>query len=36
MEWVEKMTYDLKIIPVLDVFANINYVVPIYQRNYAW
>lgn len=30
------MTKDLKIIPVSDVFANINYLVPIYQRNYAW
>lgn len=30
------MTDDLKIIPVSDVFANINYLVPIYQRNYAW
>lgn len=30
------MTEDLKIIPVSDVFANINYLVPIYQRNYAW
>ena len=30
------MTEDLKIIPVSDVFDNINYLVPIYQRNYAW
>lgn len=30
------MTEDLKIIPISDVFANINYLVPIYQRNYAW
>ncbi|SMC18740.1 Uncharacterized conserved protein, contains ParB-like and HNH nuclease domains [Clostridium acidisoli DSM 12555] len=30
------MTEELKIIPVSDVFANINYLVPIYQRNYAW
>ena len=30
------MTEDLKIIPVSDVFANINYLVPIYQSNYAW
>lgn len=30
------MTEDLKIIPVSDVFSNINYLVPIYQRNYAW
>ena len=30
------MTEDLKIVPVSDVFANINYLVPIYQRNYAW
>lgn len=25
-----------KIIPVADVFSDISYVVPIYQRNYAW
>lgn len=31
-----KMTEDLKIIPVSDIFSNINYLVPIYQRNYAW
>jgi uncharacterized protein with ParB-like and HNH nuclease domain len=30
------MAEDLKVIPVADVFANINYLVPIYQRNYAW
>lgn len=30
------MTEDLKIIPVSDIFSNINYLVPIYQRNYAW
>lgn len=30
------MVNDLKIIPVSDIFANINYLVPIYQRNYAW
>lgn len=30
------MTEELKIIPVSDVFSNINYLVPIYQRNYAW
>lgn len=30
------MTDDLKIIPISDIFANINYQVPIYQRNYAW
>lgn len=30
------MTDDLKIIPVADIFANVNYLVPIYQRNYAW
>ena len=30
------MTNDLKIIPVAHVFENINYLVPIYQRNYAW
>lgn len=30
------MTSDLKIIPVSHVFENINYLVPIYQRNYAW
>lgn len=31
-----KMTEDLKIISVSDIFSNINYLVPIYQRNYAW
>jgi hypothetical protein len=30
------MSNDLKIIPVSHVFDNINYLVPIYQRNYAW
>jgi len=30
------MADDLKIIPVSEVFADINYIVPIYQRNYAW
>lgn len=30
------MTEDLKIISVSEVFSNINYLVPIYQRNYAW
>ena len=30
------MTNDLKKIPVSQVFDNINYLVPIYQRNYAW
>lgn len=30
------MTNDLKIIPASDIFANTNYQVPIYQRNYAW
>lgn len=30
------MTKDLKIIPVSDIFTNINYLIPIYQRNYAW
>lgn len=30
------MNNDLKIISVLHVFDNINYLVPIYQRNYAW
>lgn len=30
------MTNDLKIIAVSHVFENINYLVPIYQRNYAW
>jgi uncharacterized protein with ParB-like and HNH nuclease domain len=30
------MTNDLKIISVSHVFDNINYLVPIYQRNYAW
>jgi hypothetical protein len=27
---------NLKIIPVSSIFTNISYVVPIYQRNYAW
>lgn len=30
------MSEDLKIIPVSNIFNNINYLVPIYQRNYAW
>jgi len=30
------MSEDLKIIRVSDVFVNVNYLVPIYQRNYAW
>ncbi|MSS10737.1 MULTISPECIES: DUF262 domain-containing protein [Clostridia] len=30
------MANDLKKIPVSQVFENINYLVPIYQRNYAW
>ena len=30
------MTNDLKIISVSNVFDNINYLVPIYQRNFAW
>lgn len=30
------MSNDLKKIPVSDIFANSNYLVPIYQRNYAW
>lgn len=30
------MNNDLKIISVSQVFENINYHVPIYQRNYAW
>lgn len=30
------MNNDLKIISVSHVFDNINYLVPIYQRNYAW
>lgn len=30
------MYNDLKIISVSHVFDNINYIVPIYQRNYAW
>lgn len=30
------MTEDLKVIPIADIFSNINYLVPIYQRNYAW
>jgi len=27
---------NLKIIPVSSVFSNVSYVIPIYQRNYAW
>ncbi len=30
------MSDNLKIISVADVFINTNYLVPIYQRNYAW
>lgn len=30
------MTDNLKVIPVANVFANTDYSVPIYQRNYAW
>lgn len=30
------MASDLNIIPVYDVFMKYNYIVPIYQRNYAW
>ena len=30
------MANDLKIIPVYDIFMKYNYIVPIYQRNYAW
>lgn len=30
------MKNDLKIISVSNVFYNINYLVPIYQRNFAW
>jgi len=30
------MTNDLKKISVSDIFADIHYLVPIYQRNYAW
>jgi len=30
------MDNNLKIIPVSSIFTNISYVVPIYQRNYAW
>lgn len=30
------MNNDLKIIPVSLIFDSINYLVPIYQRNYAW
>ncbi|MGX9135478.1 DUF262 domain-containing protein [Rummeliibacillus sp. JY-2-4R] len=30
------MASDLKIIPVYDIFMKYNYIVPIYQRNYAW
>jgi len=27
---------NLKVIPVSSIFANSSYIVPIYQRNYAW
>ncbi|MFC4409010.1 DUF262 domain-containing protein [Chungangia koreensis] len=30
------MDKNLKIIPASSIFTNIRYVVPIYQRNYAW
>lgn len=30
------MNKNLKIIPVSSIFTNIRYVIPIYQRNYAW
>jgi len=30
------MENNLKIIPVSSIFSNISYVIPIYQRNYAW
>lgn len=30
------MNNDLKILSVSDIFTNNNYVIPIYQRNYAW
>lgn len=30
------MSNDLKKISVLEVFTNTNYLIPIYQRNYAW
>lgn len=30
------MSNDLKIISVAQIFNNIKYIVPIYQRNYAW
>ncbi|GAE27296.1 hypothetical protein JCM9140_3427 [Halalkalibacter wakoensis JCM 9140] len=30
------MDNNLKIIPVSSIFSNVTYVIPIYQRNYAW
>lgn len=30
------MDKNLKVIPVSSIFANSSYLVPIYQRNYAW
>lgn len=30
------MSNHLKRIPVSNLFLNTNYLVPIYQRNYAW
>lgn len=36
MEQVVAMEEQLKKISVSDIFTNTNYVVPIYQRNYAW
>lgn len=30
------MDKNLKVIPVSSIFANSSYIVPIYQRNYAW
>ncbi|MDQ0233102.1 DUF262 domain-containing protein [Metabacillus malikii] len=30
------MDKNLKVIPVASIFSNCSYIVPIYQRNYAW
>jgi uncharacterized protein with ParB-like and HNH nuclease domain len=30
------MDKNIRIIPVSKIFTNVHYIVPIYQRNYAW
>ena len=36
MEWVVIMDNKLKMITVNKLFSDVNYEIPIYQRNYAW